>query len=130
MTGNDAVAEVIAYNNLPTATVINTTESYLALKYGITLDQTTARNYVLSNNGTVWNATTAGAYKNNIAGIARDVIYSLNQVKSQSINNTNDLIVEDISLPLGDKSALMWAHDNGSISAFSSTDISSGYQRI
>ena len=130
MTGNDAVAEVIAYNNLPTVTVINTTESYLALKYGITLDQTTARNYVLSNNGTVWNATTAGAYKNNIAGIARDVIYSLNQVKSQSINNTNDLIVEDISLPLGDKSALMWAHDNGSISAFSSTDISSGYQRI
>ena len=105
-------------------------ESYLAIKYGITLDQTTARNYVLSNNGTVWNATTAGAYKNNITGIARDIIYSLNQVKSQSINNTNDLIVEDISLPLGDKSALMWAHDNGSISAFSSTDISSGYQRI
>jgi hypothetical protein len=130
MTGNDAVAEVIAYNNLPTVTVINTTESYLALKYGITLDQTTARNYVLSNNGTVWNATTAGAYKNNIAGIARDVIYSLNQVKSQSINNTSDLIVEDVSLPLGDKSALIWAHDNGSVSAFSTTDIPSGYQRI
>ena len=33
-------------------------ESYLALKYGITLDQSIATNYVYSNGSIVWNATT------------------------------------------------------------------------
>lgn len=50
----------------------NKVESYLALKYGITLDQTTATNYTLSSSDIIWNATLAGAYKNDIAGIARD----------------------------------------------------------
>lgn len=54
------VAEVIIYNTAITATQQNQVESYLALKYGITLDQTTARNYIFANGTTVsWNATLA-----------------------------------------------------------------------
>ncbi len=59
MTGNDAVAEVIAYNNIPILLTIDRTESYLALKYGITLDQTTPRNYIFSDSSIVWDGSAA-----------------------------------------------------------------------
>lgn len=119
MTGNDAVAEVIAYNNLPTASVINTTESYLAIKYGITLDQTTARDYIFSDSATMWSASTAGIYKNDIAGIARDTASTLYQKKSQSINNTTDIIIETGAIT-NDKRSLVWAN-NGSATGTTTT---------
>ena len=55
-----SVAEVIIYNTAITVAQQNQVESYLAIKYGITLDQTTARNYIFAN-GTVtsWNAALA-----------------------------------------------------------------------
>lgn len=54
------VAEVIIYNSALTTANQNRVESYLALKYGITLDQTTARNYIFANGTTTsWNATLA-----------------------------------------------------------------------
>ena len=50
---------------------------YLAIKYGITLDQTPAQSYyALDWNGTAgiasWDATASGLYNKDIAGIARD----------------------------------------------------------
>ncbi len=51
------VGEVIIY---PTEIIgINRSkiESYLAIKYGITLDQTTATSYIYSNGGVAWSAT-------------------------------------------------------------------------
>ena len=53
------VGEVIAYPTELTGAARNQVESYLAIKYGITLDQTTATNYTLSNGSVVWNATSA-----------------------------------------------------------------------
>lgn len=62
-------------------------ESYLAIKYGNTIDQTIAQNYTLSNNAIAWNSSIAGLFKKDIAGITRDDVSSLNQNKSQSTNN-------------------------------------------
>lgn len=81
------VAEVAIYNTALTAANQKKVESYLALKYGITLDQTTPTNYTLASNGTIWNASLAGTYNRDIAGIARDDLSSLNQLRSQSSNN-------------------------------------------
>lgn len=54
------VAEVIIYNTALTAAQQNQVESYLALKYGITLDQTTPKNYIFASGTTVaWNASVA-----------------------------------------------------------------------
>lgn len=59
--------------------------SYLAIKYGITLNN--SDNYVSSNNSVVWNKTADGAlYNNNIFGIARDDATSLYQKQSRSAN--------------------------------------------
>ena len=82
------VAEVIIYNTALTTADQNRVESYLALKYGITLDQTVAKNYILANSSVAWNASLATTYNRDIAGIARDDLASLSQLRSQSINNT------------------------------------------
>lgn len=88
----------------------NQVESYLAIKYGITLDQTTATNYVYSNGSIIWNAASAGVYKNNIAGIGRDDSSGLSQLRSQSVTNTGDIIGWKSSIATN-RMALMWAHD-------------------
>ncbi len=69
MSGNDNVAELLVYNNGMNPTQINQVESYLAIKYGITLDQTTPTNYIYSNGSVIWSASTAGSYNRDIAGI-------------------------------------------------------------
>ena len=86
---NGQIAEVILFNTQVTAAQKNQVESYLATKYGFTLDQTTATNYVASNGTIFWNAATNGVYKNNIFGVGIDNVSTLNQTQSVSINNSN-----------------------------------------
>lgn len=62
--------------------------SYLALKYGMKLDQTVPTDYILSGGITAWSAASGGVYSGDIAGIARNDASSLAQYQSQSANNT------------------------------------------
>lgn len=89
---NANTAELFIMNSPPTLTQHKMIESYLALKYGATLDQTTPYSY-LSSNGTnlMWDATFAGGYNNDIAGIGRDDGYPLLQKQSKS-NNGDDIL--------------------------------------
>lgn len=64
-------------------------ESYLAIKYGVTLkDGTTSGqfNYVNSSGAVIWNGYNNATYHNNIFGIAKDLNGGLNQKVSKSIN--------------------------------------------
>lgn len=81
------VGEVIIYPTEIIGVNRNKVETYLAIKYGITLDQSIPQDYTLSNTGVAWNSSIAGLYKKDIAGITRDDVSSLSQVKSQSMNN-------------------------------------------
>ena len=69
-------------------------ESYLACKYGITLDQTVAQNYLFSGGTAMWTNAENPGYLTDIGCIARDNGYSLVQTKSQASNNVNDIIIE------------------------------------
>ena len=83
---NGKIAELIVYNNsgATSAAQRQRIESYLALKYGLTLSQTPATDY-LSSDGTVyWGATTNSAYNKHITGIGRDSVTALNQKQSLS----------------------------------------------
>ncbi|MCK5319068.1 MAG: hypothetical protein KAJ55_14235, partial [Anaerolineales bacterium] len=83
------ISEIIIYSDGHSATDKQKIESYLALKYGITLDQTSGQDYLASNGSTeMWNkdATGASTYDNDIAGIGRDDNSELGQVKSKSVN--------------------------------------------
>lgn len=102
------LAEIMIFNNDLSLSDRNKIETYLALKYGFTLSQNTPQNYILSDDTIAWNNTIAWIYNRDIAWIWADNWYELYQVKSQSINNDLDIIVEDISLPLWDKQTITW----------------------
>ena len=90
---NSAIAEVITYNTKLAETDINKVETYLAIKYGITLSQSTAynNNYTSSNGTIVWNRNANSAYASNITGIGRDNGAGLLQKQSKSVN-TNGIV--------------------------------------
>jgi gliding motility-associated-like protein len=84
------IAEVIIYSNTLTAAERNKIESYLAVKYGFTLNQAAANNnnYVSSNAMVTWDRALNSTYANDIAGIGRDDATALNQKQSKSVNTT------------------------------------------
>ena len=104
-----AIRELIIYNTGLSLANRNKIESYLALKYGITLSQNTPTNYTASGGALFWNASAGVGFNVNIAGIARDDGFSLSQRKSQSTANTQDIIVEftGASFPT-DNMSLVW----------------------
>jgi len=93
------IAEVISYSNRKNdISERRRIESYLALKYGITLGVNgTAMNYEDSNGNVIWNATANAGYNFDIAGIFRDDASQHNQKQSKSINST-----EVMTIGLGD----------------------------
>lgn len=83
------IAEIITYANKSLdQDAQKKIESYLAIKYGITL----AHNYYSSNRTTVWNRSLNAAYNNNIIGIARDSISDLLQKQSKSTSLSQDIL--------------------------------------
>jgi hypothetical protein len=137
---NGYLSELIIVNREITSTERQKLETYLALKYGITLNQTSAQNYLASNGTTIfWNATTNSTYKNNIAGIARDDASALNQKQSKSVNAglqvaigngntiaaTNAANLNDFS---ADYSALVWGDNGASAAAWTATGAPAGRQ--
>jgi len=98
----------------------NRIESYLALKYGITLDQTSPINYVNAAGSTIFNTTDAAAiggyleYNSDIAGIGRDDDSEFEQLQSQSENNGSIVTVTKNSSIGTDDTWLIWGNDAGS----------------
>ncbi|GAB2816774.1 T9SS type A sorting domain-containing protein [Ferruginibacter profundus] len=88
------IAEVINYPWDLSNTERNKVESYLAVKYGITLgNASNLINYTNSAGTTTWPAD--AVFQNNIVGIARDDASALNQKQSQSQNQGTSLIVSN-----------------------------------
>ena len=91
--------------------------SYLAIKYGITLS---SGNYVNSAGTIVWNRTTNNGYTSAIFGIGRDDEARLNQVQSRSAEsnlialykNTYNLLNDNNSNDLADKTFVMLGSNN------------------
>ena len=118
------ISEIISYSVRPTDAEHNRIQSYLAVKYGITLDQTVATNYLAADGGTVWNATDNSSYANDIAGIGRDDLSCLNQLQSQSQNTGSivtmglgEIAANNAANPNSfstDDSFLMWGNDGAS----------------
>ncbi|MEO6314952.1 MAG: T9SS type A sorting domain-containing protein [Chitinophagaceae bacterium] len=83
---NGSIAEIIyALDTTINTATENKIESYLALKYGTTLgNTTTARNYTAYNGTVYWTGDTT--YQNDVFGIGTDSASGLAQAKSNSIN--------------------------------------------
>ena len=134
---NGQIAELMVYTTAPSAARQQQIQSYLAIKYGITLNKvdnniTTEGDYYLEDLTTrVWNTVANSTYHNDVAGIGRDDGMLLNQKQSRSIN-LNSLVtigrgtiaannVSNTSTFANNKSFLMWG-SNGSVVNASNTN--------
>ncbi|SHL07877.1 hypothetical protein [Chryseobacterium polytrichastri] len=80
-------------------------DTYLAIKYGITLGRVATDNYVSSENAAIWNGALNTTYNNNVFGLAKDDISSLHQKVSKSVNagtilmmaTNNDFVSQNIA---------------------------------
>jgi hypothetical protein len=83
---NGDIAEIVMYSAANSVALRNRVESYLALKYGITLGNTgTPINYTSSAGTVFW--TGSATYQNNVFGIGRDNGSALVQSTSNSMNS-------------------------------------------
>ena len=94
---NGRIAEIITYSSTNNDTndtdARNRIQSYLGIKYGITLaadSNGTTKNYVNSDGTIIWDRTANTGYNHDIAGIGRDDASELNQKQSRSINDATD----------------------------------------
>ncbi len=91
---NGKIAEIIAFSyNTESSTDRQQVESYLAIKYGITLDQTSAADYLASDGTVIWDASGNVGYDNDIFGIGRDTLQALDQRVSKSVNSGTILTI-------------------------------------
>lgn len=122
---NGDLAEVVLYNTNLSNGDRSRVESYLAIKYGITLNQTTPTTYVNSAGSVVYPAATShDLYDFDIAGIARDNASGLNQTGSQSQNPLSIVRIFNPS-SLDDGDYLLWGHSSPTI--WNSTNVPSPY---
>ncbi|MBL4705111.1 MAG: T9SS type A sorting domain-containing protein [Flavobacteriales bacterium] len=121
------VSEVIVMTGTSTIAERDQIESYLAIKYGITMGMNgTTIDYFGTDNSVIWDQSANIGYNYDIAGIRRDDETELDQRKSHSENKTggvyNDILVmaNGTSFPspafiTTDKSSVVWGHNNGAL---------------
>jgi gliding motility-associated-like protein len=93
---SSAIAEVITYDTYLSDADVNKVETYLAVKYGITLSQSIyftvpsgPTDYTSANGTVIWTAAAHGFYPKCITGIGRDDASGLNQKQSKSVHDSS-----------------------------------------
>ncbi len=122
-----SIAEVILYNaGTLNATELLQVQSYLAVKYGITLGNTTNLvSYLNSSGTTIWNGD--AVFQNDVAGIGRDDATALNQPKSLSVNTDAMVMMEKTANFSNDQDYILWGNDNAA-AALALTDVVPGFE--
>lgn len=121
------MGELILFTNPLNATQARQVETYMAIKYGLTLKE---GNYVSAGPDpqVVWDAAINLGFSGNIAGIALDQAGALDQRQSRSsVGASEDQIIVTAKHALTDKQYLVWG-DNGS--AEQPIPYGSGYMRL
>jgi hypothetical protein len=105
------IPEIILFSRVISPIERQQVESYLAIKYGISLNQEFPASYLNSSGKIIWDGEINEAFNRNIAGIGRDDLSGLNQVVSE---NTQTPGVMKIGLPgkIRDNMFMIWG-DNG-----------------
>ena len=127
------IAEYILYKNDLAGDTLRRVESYLAVKYGITLDQSTAGSgntdgdYIDGSGNTIYDAYVGSAnpYSTNIAGIGVDAVSGLTQLQSRSVNASSTVTIGGVSANITHGEFLLWAHDGATST---STNVPSGFK--
>ncbi len=126
------IAEIITYSSRQSDATLtdnrNRIQSYLAIKYGITLGVNgTSQDYVNSSGTLIWDQDTGvpanDVFNHDIAGIGRDDDSDLNQKQSKTVNTADDITIglTDIATTNSansntfstDESFVVWGNNDG-----------------
>ena len=116
--------ELIIYNKALNASERQKVASYLAIKYGFTLDATSNGSYCNSVGDTIWDANTNPAYHNDVIALAHDAASGLHQAQSKQQDGnlvlffSDSLYANNLLHPdtmTNNLSALMIGHNNGQL---------------
>lgn len=116
------IAEIIVFENEQiNPGDVNKIESYLALKYGITLKggnhastpSIDERDYRLADGTVVWDYSANTAYHNHVAGLGRHDGTGLSKTRSKNV--TSGAIMDISSSALSSGNIIMWGHNNGNL---------------
>jgi hypothetical protein len=133
------IAELMVYTSIPTSAEQQQIQSYLAIKYGITLDNIVDNDasiiegdYTLLDGTKVWNISLNSAYHNDVAGIGREDGMLLTQKQSKSINSDAVITIGLNSIAtsnalnsgaIANQSFLMWGNNGATLTNTSSSTI-------
>ena len=142
---NGMLTEVISYTSPNSAINQQKIQSYLGIKYGVTLQDDTSGladyrlndvDYIDSQGAVIWDTGVNSGYNYDIAGIGRDDVSILNQKQSRSQNdetdidgpisgfltigltdiyNTNTVNISSNTTIFTDRQFLMWGNNNASL---------------
>lgn len=94
------IHEYIFYNRTLTSLEVMQVNTYLAVKYGVTLDRTgggSYGDYVATNGAIIWDASVNPAYHNNVIGIGRDDSEGLYQKQSHSFDDSYRIYLSNLA---------------------------------
>ncbi|MFK2821339.1 LamG domain-containing protein, partial [Flavobacteriaceae sp. LMIT009] len=135
---NGEIGEIIVYNYKVPATERYRIESYLGIKYGITIGiNGTSQDYVDTDDRVIWDQSANVGYNYNVTGIGRDDVTQLEQKQSKTVNTTDDITIGIKGIEttnqgnttefFSDKTFLMWGNDDGALTHDSGNDISKDF---
>jgi len=113
---NGYIPEVILYERVLNQQERQRVESYLAMKYGISISQTLPTSYLNSGGKIIWNADVANGFKQNITAIGRDDRSGLLQTVSTATREAGILKMSFLQKEkLPDNEFLFWADNGGDL---------------
>jgi len=101
---NGFINEVITYNADLSTLEITKVNTYLGIKFGITLDNTGGGiqgDYIATNDQIVWDASLMAGYHNDVIGLCRDDNESLTQKQSHSFDDITRLYIDNLAVTNG-----------------------------
>ncbi|MBO9635264.1 MAG: hypothetical protein J7578_19290, partial [Chitinophagaceae bacterium] len=122
-----SLGDIVVYDRALTAAEQQRVETYMSLKYGVSLSQAVATDYLATDGTPIWNATTNATYKYSITGIGRDDLEGLTQKQSRNSDTTRlrlaiglgalaETNTNNANSFTADKSYLIWGDDNAATS--------------
>ena len=109
----DSICESIVYSRMLSNRERQKIDTYLALKYGVTLDQTAPSSYVSSDGRVVWDAVTNAEFSHHIFGLCNDTISNLYSSETTSAEEINLLKIGADTISL--MSYVVCGDDNNSL---------------
>ena len=116
----DSICESIVYSRMLSNRERQKIDTYLALKYGVTLDQTAPSSYVGSDGRVVWDAVANAEFSHHIFGICNDTVSRFYTRENTSAEESDLLKINADTLPsmsyaiLGDdNNSLKYIHEEG-----------------